>query len=116
MPSPEHAAAIGALNKEMRRDLDSMGHGLSDAIIDYPGGSTRPQNGKGKDADIPPKSPNPVLANSKPTRKCKRASTGGQPVQLPPLDHKFTGLVCHVNGNTVLLIVKKSPRTWKRCC
>ncbi|OQE93611.1 hypothetical protein PENNAL_c0005G05110 [Penicillium nalgiovense] len=52
MPSPEHAAAIGALNKEMRRDLDSMGHGLSDAIIGYPGGGTRPQNGKGKDTDI----------------------------------------------------------------
>ncbi|KAJ6183792.1 hypothetical protein N7519_005093 [Penicillium mononematosum] len=52
MPSPEHAAAIGALNKEMRRDLDSMDHGLFDAIIDYPGGGTRPQNGKGKDADI----------------------------------------------------------------
>jgi hypothetical protein len=52
MPSPEHASAIGALNKQFRRDLDSMGHGLSDAIIDYPGGGTRLQNGKGKDADI----------------------------------------------------------------
>ncbi|KAJ6168599.1 hypothetical protein N7497_001442 [Penicillium chrysogenum] len=52
IPSPEHAAAIGALSEETRRDLDSMGHGLSHAIKSYPGGGTRAQNGKGKDADI----------------------------------------------------------------
>jgi hypothetical protein len=34
------------------RDLDSMGHGLSHAIKSYPGGGTRAQNGKGKDADL----------------------------------------------------------------
>ncbi|CAG8889621.1 unnamed protein product [Penicillium egyptiacum] len=35
-----------------RQYLDSMGHGLANAIKDYPGGGVRLQNGKGKDADI----------------------------------------------------------------
>ena len=50
MPRPEHGVAGDSDGDQLRQELVSMGHGLSDVILSTSGASVR-KNGRGKDAD-----------------------------------------------------------------